>query len=141
MLSFISLFEALASRFLRFKTFFFSIIRTCATQANEYNQFLIRNANFFYHFHVSVSVSEFIFLFPFSSPNSAINNTDHIRRIDENYVIKVGDFGLSEDIYCKEYFRQTLTGAGVIKLPIKWMALESLQDGVFGEKTDVVSRP
>ena len=63
-------------------------------------------------------------------------------RIDENFVIKVADFGLSEDIYCKDYFRQALSGSsqgGVIKLPIKWMALESLSDGIFTEKTDVVS--
>ena len=65
-------------------------------------------------------------------------------RIDANFVIKVADFGLSEDIYCKDYFRQVLkkdasdTAEGVIKLPIKWMAVESLQDGVFTEKTDVV---
>ena len=26
-----------------------------------------------------------------------------------------------------------------VKLPFKWMAIESLQDGVFSEKTDVVS--
>ena len=66
----------------------------------------------------------------------------HIR-IDENFVIKVADFGLSEDVYCKNYFRQVLSGnsqeEGVIKLPIKWMALESLSDGIFTEKTDVVS--
>jgi hypothetical protein len=58
-------------------------------------------------------------------------------------VIKVADFGLSEDVYCKDYFRQALSGnkqeEGVIKLPIKWMALESLSDGIFTEKTDVVS--
>ena len=64
-------------------------------------------------------------------------------RIDENFVIKVADFGLSEDIYCKDYFRQVLSGnpqeEGVIKLPIKWMALESLSDGIFTEKADVVS--
>ena len=63
-------------------------------------------------------------------------------RIDENFVIKVADFGLSEDIYCKNYFRQVLSGnsqEGVIKLPVKWMALESLLDGIFTEKTDVVS--
>ena len=27
---------------------------------------------------------------------------------------------------------------GVVKLPVKWMSLESLNDGVFTEKTDVV---
>ena len=63
-------------------------------------------------------------------------------RIDENFVIKVADFGLSEDVYCKDYFRQALSRnkqeEGVIKLPIKWMALESLSDGIFTEKTDIV---
>lgn len=58
-------------------------------------------------------------------------------RIDAHYVIKVSDFGLSEDVYAKNYFRQEKSAA--VKLPIKWMALESLTDGVFTEKTDVVS--
>jgi len=52
-------------------------------------------------------------------------------------VIKVADFGLAESTYTKSYFRQD-QNAGV-KLPIKWMAPESLTDGVFSEKTDVVS--
>ena len=58
-------------------------------------------------------------------------------RLDENYVLKVADFGLSENTYAKSYFRQEQT-AGV-KLPVKWMAYESLTDGIFSEKTDVVS--
>ena len=58
-------------------------------------------------------------------------------RIDENFLIKVGDFGLSEEIYATNYFRQG-EGGGV-RLPVKWMALESLIDGIFSEKTDVVS--
>jgi len=49
----------------------------------------------------------------------------------------VADFGLSENTYAKSYFRQEQT-AGV-KLPVKWMAYESLTDGIFSEKTDVVS--
>ena len=58
-------------------------------------------------------------------------------RIDTNFVIKVSDFGLSESIdFTKDYFRQDQTE--VIKLPIKWMALESLNDTKFSEKTDVV---
>ena len=60
-----------------------------------------------------------------------------IFRIDANFVIKVADFGLSEDIYARNYFRQLKEESG-IKLPIRWMALESLQDGIFTEKTDVV---
>ena len=52
-------------------------------------------------------------------------------------MIKVSDFGLSETIdAAKDYFRQDQTEG--IKLPIKWMALESLKDNVFSEKTDVV---
>ena len=65
-----------------------------------------------------------------------------LTRIDANFTIKVADFGLSEDVYCKDYFRQALKKntdeEGTVKLPIKWMALESLEDGIFTEKTDVV---
>ena len=46
----------------------------------------------------------------------------------------MADFGLTRDIYSTEYYRienQTT-------LPVKWMALESLLDGYFDEKTDMV---
>ena len=49
----------------------------------------------------------------------------------------MGDFGLSEEIYTTNYFRQREETS--VKLPVKWMALESLLDGIFSEKTDVVS--
>ena len=53
-------------------------------------------------------------------------------------MIKVADFGLSESIdVSKDYFRQS--EQSVAKLPIKWLALESIMDGIFSEKTDVVS--
>ena len=66
------------------------------------------------------------------------NNTlVHGYRLDQNYVIKVADFGLSEKTYTKDYFRQKQTTG--VKLPMKWMAYESLSDGIFSEKTDVVS--
>ena len=58
-------------------------------------------------------------------------------RIDIHFVIKIADFGLSEDTYSKNYFRQS-TSDKSIKLPVKWMAPESLFDGVFSEKSDVV---
>ena len=64
----------------------------------------------------------------FSLPNT---------RIDAHFMIKITDFGLSEDMYVKNYFRQE-DNSGV-KLPVKWMAPESLGDGVFSEKSDVVS--
>ena len=58
-----------------------------------------------------------------------------IFRIDSKGNIKVADFGLAEDVYTTGYFREN---DGGVKLPFKWMAPESLTDGVFTEKTDVV---
>ena len=53
-------------------------------------------------------------------------------------VIKVADFGLSESVGTKEYFRQDKDAA--IRLPIKWLAPESMEDYVFSEKSDVVCK-
>ena len=55
-------------------------------------------------------------------------------RVAANGIIKVADFGLTEDMYQRKYFRQESN----IRLPIKWMALESIHDMVFSEKSDVV---
>ena len=54
--------------------------------------------------------------------------------MDESFRIKVADFGLTRDIYSTEYYRIEKHAT----LPVKWMALESLLDGYFDEKTDVV---
>ena len=51
-------------------------------------------------------------------------------------MLKVADFGLSEVKCNKDYVRQQMTSE--VKLPIKWMAPESINDGIFSEKTDVV---
>ena len=60
--------------------------------------------------------------------------------MDLHFVIKVANFGLSEDIYAGNHFRQAQKGEDTpVKLPIKWMATESLSNGIFSESTDVVS--
>ena len=52
-------------------------------------------------------------------------------------MIKVADFGLSENMdTSKEYFRQNEDS--ISKLPLRWLALESITDRKFSEKTDVV---
>ena len=52
-------------------------------------------------------------------------------------VIKVADFGLAVNTGDKDYYRLT-TNMGV-KLPVMWMAPESLSNRVFSEMSDVVN--
>ena len=59
-------------------------------------------------------------------------------RMDAGGLIKVADFGLSEDIYTNTYYRQEKSDTPV-KLPVRWMAPESIADGIFTEMSDVVS--
>ena len=60
-----------------------------------------------------------------------------VYRIDMNMLIKVADFGLAVNIEDKNYYR--LSTNTNIKLPVMWMAPESLSTQVFSEKSDVVS--
>lgn len=52
--------------------------------------------------------------------------------------MKVADFGLTRDVYDKEYY--SVHNKSGVKLPVKWMALESLQTHKFTPKSDVVSK-
>ena len=56
-------------------------------------------------------------------------------RLDDDMRVKVADFGLSRDIYERDYYSSDDRKA---KLPVKWMALESLEKGVYNTRTDVV---
>ncbi|XP_068569755.1 tyrosine-protein kinase receptor UFO isoform X2 [Cebidichthys violaceus] len=47
----------------------------------------------------------------------------------------VADFGLSKKIYSSNYYRQKVA----TRLPIKWMAMESLSESVYTTKSDVWS--
>uniref|UniRef100_A0A672I809 Tyrosine-protein kinase receptor TYRO3 n=1 Tax=Salarias fasciatus TaxID=181472 RepID=A0A672I809_SALFA len=53
--------------------------------------------------------------------------------LDENMTVCVADFGLSKKIYSGDYYRQ----GSVSKLPVKWIALESLADNVYTTQSDV----
>lgn len=56
-------------------------------------------------------------------------------RLDENMNVSVADFGLSKKIYSGDYYRQGCAS----KLPVKWLALESLADNLYTTHSDVVS--
>lgn len=58
-------------------------------------------------------------------------------RLDETFTVKVADFGMARDIYDKEYY--SIQDHKRVKLPVKWMAIESLQTQKFTTKSDVVS--
>ncbi|XP_046853276.1 mast/stem cell growth factor receptor kita-like isoform X2 [Xenia sp. Carnegie-2017] len=51
------------------------------------------------------------------------------------YIAKVGDFGLARDIYKYQVYTKNTPGL----LPLKWMAIESIKDSVYTEKSDMWS--
>ena len=53
-------------------------------------------------------------------------------------VIKVADFGLAEDMYGTNYYRRSMSKSDE-RVPIKWMAPESIEMDIYNEATDVVS--
>ncbi|NXM44074.1 RON protein, partial [Gymnorhina tibicen] len=57
--------------------------------------------------------------------------------LDETLTVKVADFGLARDVFGKEYY--SIQQHRHAKLPVKWMALESLQTQKFTTKSDVWS--
>ncbi|XP_058701340.1 macrophage-stimulating protein receptor [Poecile atricapillus] len=57
--------------------------------------------------------------------------------LDETLTVKVADFGLARDVFGKEYY--SIRQHRHAKLPVKWMALESLQTQKFTTKSDVWS--
>uniref|UniRef100_A0A8C9WCD3 receptor protein-tyrosine kinase n=1 Tax=Scleropages formosus TaxID=113540 RepID=A0A8C9WCD3_SCLFO len=55
--------------------------------------------------------------------------------LNENMTVCVADFGLSKKIYNGDYYRQ----GRISKMPVKWIAIESLADRVYTSKSDVWS--
>ncbi|XP_075553638.1 hepatocyte growth factor receptor-like [Dermacentor variabilis] len=56
--------------------------------------------------------------------------------LSEDFIVRVADFGLSRDVYEKDYYSGDNKKT---KLPVKWMAPESLEKGIYTHKTDVWS--
>lgn len=69
------------------------------------------------------------------SPIPAFSSPVH--RLNESMTACVADFGLSKKIYNGDYYRQ----GRISKMPVKWIAIESLADRVYTIKSDVVSPP
>ena len=62
--------------------------------------------------------------------NCLVNQT-----ADKRLIVKVGDFGMSRDVYATDYYkvgRQTV-------LPVRWMPVESIQYRKFSVESDVYS--
>ena len=49
----------------------------------------------------------------------------------------MADFGLAEDMYGSNYYRRSESEAGE-RVPIRWMAPESIEMYLYDESTDVV---
>ena len=56
-------------------------------------------------------------------------------RLDSDLVLKVSDFGLTRDVYDKDYYRIEDKSRG---LPIRWMSIESIKESIFTTHSDVV---
>ncbi|XP_076289247.1 tyrosine kinase receptor Cad96Ca [Lasioglossum baleicum] len=55
--------------------------------------------------------------------------------IDENHACKVADFGFARDVAANQIYERKSEG----RLPIRWMAPESLYDNIFSVKSDIWS--
>ena len=72
-----------------------------------------------------------------------LSNENHVHRdlacrnclIKSDLVVKIGDFGMSRNLYSKDYYR--INGQAV--LPVRWMSPESLIYGKFSIEGDVWS--
>lgn len=54
--------------------------------------------------------------------------------VDKNgRIIKLGDFGLTREIYKSDYYKM----GSDAPMPIRWMAPESLKQGMFSSQSDV----
>lgn len=55
--------------------------------------------------------------------------------VASDFTIKIGDFGMAQDIYAGDYYEAFEYN----KMPVRWMAPESLENGKYSSKSDVYS--
>nr|BAG55493.1 protein tyrosine kinase [Monosiga ovata] len=55
--------------------------------------------------------------------------------VGEALNVKIGDFGMTRDVYHADYYRMT----GSAPLPIRWMSPEAIMDGVYSTNSDIWS--
>lgn len=65
----------------------------------------------------------------------SIERTNDLERGFPKRTLKISDFGLSRDIYEQNLYKRSSEGL----IPIKWLALECLLQGVYTSKSDVWS--
>ena len=53
--------------------------------------------------------------------------------VAKDYVVKIADFGLARDVHINDYYRKTGDG----RLPVKWMAPETLFQRRYTTQSDV----
>ncbi|XP_063605609.1 vascular endothelial growth factor receptor 3-like [Penaeus indicus] len=53
--------------------------------------------------------------------------------LSEKNVVKISDFGLAKDIYKNKNYQKSKNAP----LPVKWMSVEALRDGIFSTQSDV----
>lgn len=57
-------------------------------------------------------------------------------RLNNELIVKVADFGLAKYTDELGHYKEKSEGQA---LPIRWMSIEAIQDGIFSTKSDVVS--
>jgi RYK receptor-like tyrosine kinase len=64
--------------------------------------------------------------------------------LDSNFALKLGDCALARDIFPQDYhnisslhFTTATTTTATTTRPIKWMSLESIENGIFNVRTDI----